>query len=78
MAKARNAERNKKILNTEFKSIGPSLQTKQAKRATRPQGKPICKDEKEAILRVFDTAKDDLNDLKDKESKVSILTELEW
>ena len=47
-----------------------------AERATRPQGKPIKKDEKLAILRVFDSARADLDDLKDKESKVSILTKL--
>ena len=76
MAKARNAERNKTLKNEKFKSVAPTLEKTMAKRATRPQGKPIKKDEKEAILRVFDSARADLDDLKDKESKVSILTKL--
>ena len=74
LAKARNAERNETLNNQKFKSVAPTLDETMAVRATRPQGKPIKKDEKLAILRVFDSARADLDDLKDKESKVSILT----
>ena len=74
LAKKRNAERNKTLNNVSFKSVAPTLDETMAERATRPQGKPIKKDEKLAILRVFDSARADLDDLKDKESKVSILT----
>ena len=73
-AKKSYKERNETLKNQNFKSVAPTLEETMAERATRPQGKPIKKDEKLAILRVFDSARADLDDLKDKESKVSILT----
>ena len=74
LAKKSNKERNETLNNQSFKSVAPTLEETMAERATRPQGKPIKKDEKLAILRVFDSARADLDDMKDKESKVSILT----
>ena len=76
LAKKSYKERNKTLNNQNFKSVAPTLEKTMAERTTRPQGKPIKKDEKLAILRVFDSARADLDDLKDKESKVSILTKL--
>jgi hypothetical protein len=64
-------ERNETINNLDFKTIKPSLQN-MAKRATRPQGKPLTLDEKEAILRIYDTNKKDFEEMKQPESKVSL------
>ena len=70
-ARAILKERNETLNNLDFKDMKSSLQN-MATRATRPQGKPLTKDEKEAILRIYDTNKKDFEEMKEPESKVSL------
>jgi hypothetical protein len=70
-ARAILKERNETLNNLNFKDMKSSLQN-MANRATRPQGKPLTLEEKEAILRIYDTNKKDFEEMKEPESKVSL------
>ena len=70
-ARALLKERNETLDNLDFKDMKSSLQN-MANRATRPQGKPLTLEEKEAILRIYDTNKKDFEEMKEPESKVSL------
>ena len=70
-ARALLKERNETLDNLDFKDMKSSLQN-MANRATRPQGKPLTLEEKEAILRIYDTNRKDFEEMKEPESKVSL------
>ena len=62
-------KRNEKISNTKFKDLG-SLDN-MAESSKRPKGKNLKLEEKKAMLRIYDSNKNDLKHLKNPQSAVS-------